>query len=96
MIVGKYNKCSFILQEFDLELVSTKSNKSLVFVRLVSDLHSLDEDEIQNYFFVNKHVFLILNADPWYNDMNIFTQSLKVPPNLSQDEHQLLQHAANN
>ena len=96
MIGGKYNKWIIILEEFDLELVSTKSNKSLVFARLVSDLPSLDEDEIQKYFFVDKHIFLILIVDLWYSDMNIFIQTLKVPPNLSRDEHRFLRHAAKN
>ena len=50
MIGGKYNKWIFILQEFDLDLVLAKSNKSLVFARLVLDLPSFDEDEIQKYF----------------------------------------------
>ena len=96
MIGGKYNKWIFILQEFDLDLVLAKSNKSLVFARLVLDLPSLDDDEIQKYFFVDKHIFLILTTDPWYSDMNIFIQTLKVPPNLSRDEHRLLRHAAKN
>ena len=65
-------------------------------MRLVSDLPSLDEDEIQKYFFVDKHIFLILAVNPWYSDMNIFIQTFKVPPNLSQDEHRILQHAAKN
>ena len=96
MIGGRYNKWIFILQEFDLELVSAKSNKSLVFARLVLDLPSLDDDEIQKYFFVDKHIFLILTTDPWYSDMNIFIQTLKVPPNLSWDEHRFLRHPAKN
>ena len=52
MIGGKYNESIVILQEFDLEFVLTKSKKSLVFVKLMSDLPSLDEDEIHEDSFV--------------------------------------------
>ena len=48
-----------ILQEFDLKFVSEKSTKSLVFVELMSDLPSLDEDEIHEYYFVDEYIFLI-------------------------------------
>jgi hypothetical protein len=37
IIGGKYNKCIFILQEFDLDFSSAKSKKYLVFVELISD-----------------------------------------------------------
>ena len=37
MIGGKYNKWIVILQEFDLEFVSAKSKKSLIFVELIFD-----------------------------------------------------------
>ena len=43
MIGGKYNKWIVILQEFDLEFVSAKSKKSLIFVELISDFLSLDK-----------------------------------------------------
>ena len=35
MIGGKYNKWIVILQEFDLEFVSAKSKKSLIFAELI-------------------------------------------------------------
>ena len=40
MIGGKYNKWIVILQEFDLEFVSAKSKKSLIFAELISDFPS--------------------------------------------------------
>ena len=43
MIRGKYNKWIFILQEFDLEFVSAKSKKSLIFGELISDFPSEEE-----------------------------------------------------
>jgi hypothetical protein len=46
IINGKYNKWIFILQEFDLDFASAKSNKSLVFAELIYDFALLDEDVI--------------------------------------------------
>ena len=40
MIGGKYNKWIVILQEFDLEFVSEKLKKSLIFAELISDFPS--------------------------------------------------------
>ena len=52
------------MQEFDLEFVSAKSKKLFVFAKLMSDILSLDEDEIHEDSFVDEHIFLILTADP--------------------------------
>jgi hypothetical protein len=40
LLGGKYSKWIVILQEFDLEFECAKSNKSLVFVKLICDLPS--------------------------------------------------------
>ena len=82
---GKYNKWIAILQEFDLEFVSEKLKKSLVFVELMSDLPSLDEDEIHKDSFLDERIFLISTAHPWYGDIIIYLYTLKVPPHLSWD-----------
>ena len=57
MIGGKYNKCIVILQEFDLEFVSAKSKKSLIFVELISDFLSEAEELICENTFVDAHIF---------------------------------------
>ena len=46
MIGGKYNKQIIILQEFDLEFVSERSKKSLIFAELMFDFPSLEEEEV--------------------------------------------------
>ena len=76
-----------ILQEFDLQFVLEKSKKLLIFAELISDFPSLDKFEAHEDSFVNEHFFLILNVDPWYGDIIIYLHTLKVPPNLPQDEH---------
>ena len=83
MIGGKYNKWIFILQEFDIEFVSMKLKKSLIFVELISYFRSLEEEEVYEDSFVNEHIFLISTMDPWYKDIIVYLQTLKVPTHLS-------------
>ena len=95
MIGGKYNKWIVILQEFDLEFVSAKSKKSLIFVELISDFRSEEEESCEDTF-VDEHIFLISTLDPWYGDITIYLQTLKVPTHLSQDEGRRLCHVSTN
>ena len=53
MIRREYNKWIVILQEFDHEFVSAKLKKLLVFTKLMSDLPSLDKDEIHEDLWMN-------------------------------------------
>ena len=85
MIGGKYNKWIVILQEFDLEFISVKSKKSLIFVELISDFPSLEEEGVYEDTFVDEHIFLISTLDLWYGDIIVYLQTLKVPTHLSQD-----------
>ena len=87
MIRGKYNKWIFILQEFDLEFVSAKSKKLLIFAELISKFPNLEEEEVYEDSFVDEHIFLISTMDPWYGDIiGYLLQTLKVPTHLSWDE----------
>ena len=83
MIGGKYNKWIVILQEFDLEFVSKKSKKLLIFVELILDFPNLDEEEVHEDSLIDEHIFLILTMDPWYGDIIVYLQTLKVPTHLS-------------
>ena len=78
MIGGKYNKWIVILQEFDLEFVSKKLKKSLIFVELISDFPSKAEELVCEDTFIDEHIFLISNLDPWYGDIIIYLQTLKM------------------
>ena len=73
------------MQEFYLEFVSAKSKKSLIFVELISNFSSVEE-EVYEDTFVDEHIFLISTLDPWYGDIIIYLQTLKVPTHLSWDE----------
>jgi hypothetical protein len=66
IIGGKYNKWIVILQEFDLDFSSVKSNILQVFVELISEFPQLDEDVIHVNSFVDEHIFLVSSSDPWY------------------------------
>ena len=94
MIGGKYNKWIMILQEFDLEFVSAKSKKSLIFVELIPNFPSLEEEEVYEDTFVDEHIFLISTLDPWYEDIIVYLQTLKVPTHFSWDERRRLCYVA--
>jgi hypothetical protein len=64
IIGGKYNKWIFILQEFDLNFASAKSNKSLVFVELISEFTQSYENVIHVDYFVDEHIFLVSSSNP--------------------------------
>ena len=86
MVGGKYNKWIVILQEFDLEFVSEKLKKSLIFVELISNFPNLDEEEVYKDSFVDENIFLISTMDPWFGDIIMYLQTLKFPTHLSLDE----------
>ena len=83
MIEGKYNKWIVILQEFDLEFVSAKLKKSLIFAELISYFPSKEEEMVCEDTFFDEHIFLISTLDPWYGDIIIYLQTMKVPTHLS-------------
>ena len=58
IIGGKYNKWIVILQEFDFDFASTKSNKSLVFAELISNFPQLDEGVIHVDSIADEQIFL--------------------------------------
>ena len=60
--------------------------KSLIFAELISNFPSLEEEEVYEDTFVDEHIFLISTLDPWYRDIIIYLETLKVPTHLSWDE----------
>ena len=85
MIGGKYNRWIFILQEFGLEFLSAKSEKSLVFAELISDF-PCEEEIVYEESFPDEHIFLISSQDPWYGDIIIYLQTSIFPLTFSKDE----------
>jgi hypothetical protein len=83
IIGGKYNKWIVILQEFDLDFSSVKSKKSLVFVELISEFPRLDKDVLHVDSFAYESVFLVSSSDPWYGDIVLYLQTLKLHQHLS-------------
>ena len=74
------------MQKFDLEFVSVKSKKSLIFAELMSDFPIVEEEEVCEDTFVDEYIFLISTLDPWYGDIIVYLQTLKIPTHLSWDE----------
>jgi hypothetical protein len=96
-IIGrKNNKWIVILQEFDLDFASTKSTKLLVFVKLISKFPQLDEEIIHEDLFADEHIFLISSSDPWYGDILIYIQTLKLSHHLSRDDRRRIHHQEKN
>ena len=85
VIGGKYNRWIIILQEFDLEFLSAKSKKSMVFAELISEL-PCGEDTIYEESFPDEHLFLISSLPPWYGDIIVYLQTSKFPFTFSKDE----------
>ena len=56
------------------------------FAELISDFPSEEEEEVYEDTFVDEHIFLSSTLDPWYGDIIIYLQTLKVPTHLSRDE----------
>ena len=93
MIGGKYNRWIVILQKFDLEFMSAKSNKSSVFAELISEL-PCGEEMVYDESFPDEHLFLIYSQDPSYGDLIVYLQTAKLPSTFSKDEHCKLRHLA--
>jgi hypothetical protein len=83
IIGGKYNKWIVILQEFNLNFASTKSKKSLVFAKLISDFPQVDEDVIHVDSFADEHIFLVSSSNLWYGDIVLYIQTLNFTHHLS-------------
>ena len=95
MIGGKYNQWIVILQEFDLDFMSAKFKKSLVFAELISHF-PYREDIIYDESFSDEHLFLISSQDPWYGDLIVYLQTANFPSTFSKDERHKLCHLAKN
>ena len=63
-----------------------KSKKSLIFVELIYDFPSEEEEEVYEDTFFDEHIFLISTLDLWYGDIIVYLQTLKVATHLSWDE----------
>jgi hypothetical protein len=86
-VIGrKISRWIVILQEFDLDFVSAKSKKSLVFAELISELPVESGDVVPEESPIREDMFLIASSDPWYGDILIYLQTLKCPTSASRDE----------
>jgi hypothetical protein len=72
VIGGKISKWVAILQEFDLDFVSLKSKKSLVFAELILELPVKSGDVIPKESPIKGDMFLVTSLDPWYGDILVY------------------------
>ena len=75
IIIGKYNRWIFILQDFGLGFDFAKSKKSSAFAELMLELAVEDEGTVEMPSFIAKHLFLIISEDPWYGDILVYLQT---------------------
>jgi hypothetical protein len=85
-----------ILQDFDLDFVSAKSKKSLVFAELILELPVESGDVVPEELSIQGDMFLIESSDPWYGDILMYLQTLKCPNSASHDECRRICHQAKN
>jgi hypothetical protein len=72
-VIGrKISRWIVILQEFDLDFISTKSKKSLVFAELILELPVESGDLVPEESPLRGYMFLITSLDPWYGDILIY------------------------
>jgi hypothetical protein len=64
-VIGrKISRWMVILQEFDLDFILAKSNKSLVFAELISELTVESGDVVPKESPIRGDMFLIPSSDP--------------------------------
>jgi hypothetical protein len=96
-VIGrKISRWIVIFQEFDLDFVSAKSKKSLVFAELISELSIELGDVVPEESPIWGYMFLITYSDPWYRDILIYLQTLKCPTSASRDERRWIHHQDKN
>jgi hypothetical protein len=72
IIGGNISTWIVVLQEFDLDFVSAKSKKSLVFAKVISELPVESSDLMPKESPIRGDMFLITSSDPWYADILIY------------------------
>ena len=68
----KYSKWIIILQEFDLEFTTAKSEKSLIFAELLCSLPSIIVPSRLEDYILDETLFLISTLNPWYRDIIVY------------------------
>ena len=84
-----------IFQEFGLEFIKSKSNKSLVLVELLCDLPSNSNDTTLEPSIPNESLFFIKSSDPWYGYFIIYLQTQTFRPDTSHYKQRHIRYQAN-
>jgi hypothetical protein len=72
VIGGNISRWIFILQEFDLEFISSKSKKSFVFAELISEPSVNSGDVMPEESPIKGDLFLISSSNPSYGDILVY------------------------
>lgn len=83
---GRYSKWIVMLQEFDLEFVTPKAKKCMVFAVLFPNFPYVFEEIVPLYSFPDESLFLIDSFDLWYGDTLIYLQIQRFQTSASKDD----------
>jgi len=56
----------------------------------------MDEDIFHDDSFIVEHILLISSSNPWYGDILIYLQTLKLPQHILRDKWRCIRHQAKN
>jgi hypothetical protein len=87
VIDEKNSRWIVLLQEFDLDFVSKKYKKSLVFMELISELPVESGDIFPKESPIDEDLLLIASLDPWYGYILVYIHNFKFLVSSSHDEH---------
>lgn len=80
IISGNYTRWIVILQEFNIEFITPKSNKGSALVELISDFPIGVPGPPVNDDLRDEHLFTITSDDPWYGDILTYLRTHKFDP----------------
>ena len=89
---GKYSRWIVILQEFELEFAKSTSKKSLVFAELICDLPRTMGNTEPVDSLPDELLFLISTTNPWYGDIILYLQTLRLHPVATSDERRRIRY----
>ena len=74
------------MQEFDLEFVNAKDNKSLTFAELAFELPDNKDETIEEEPWADEHLFIISTTDPWCGTLITYLQTQRIDAQFSSIE----------
>ena len=94
LLQGRATKWVVVLEEFDLEFVSSKSTKALILGTFMTDLPPLTMSPPPKDNLPDDFLFIISMEDPWYGDILLYLQTNKFATHLNREDRRHIRHQA--